>query len=67
MGKAASGAELYFDVLRSMGPSTRLEVAIKEAEKVSRTTQRNQQQAARRAAKALRNHKAASKTSRKRA
>jgi hypothetical protein len=58
----ASGSELYFDVLRSMSPSSRLQDAIKEAEKVSENRKRQREAAEKRAARA---HRQASRKPRK--
>ena len=48
MAKAA-GSDRYFDVLRSMSPSTRLQDAITQAEKSAKQSRRQTQAAARRA------------------
>jgi hypothetical protein len=61
----ASGSELYFDVLRSMSPSSRLQDAIKEAEKVSETKKRQREAAEKRAARAHRQAKGSSRKTRK--
>ena len=65
MTRVASGSELYFHVLRSMRPSSRLELAINEAEKQTKVSRRQHEQASKRAARAIKRQKAGVRAARK--